>query len=143
MNYSYKGKYLLTLTGREDGASVLSSENKWAFFPSVAAAWRVLDESFMSNQKIFNDLKLRASYGVAGNSAVRPYQTQSNLMLVPYQWNDQSALAYALKPQTGNPELQWELTTTADIGVDFSILKNRVTAIFDYYDSRTEGSYYY
>jgi TonB-linked SusC/RagA family outer membrane protein len=126
------------LTGREDGASVLSSDNKWAFFPSVAAAWRVLDEGFMSNQKTFNDLKLRASYGVAGNSAVKPYQTQSNLMLIPYQWNDQSALAYALQPQTGNPELQWELTTTADIGVDFSILKNRVSASFDYYDSRTE-----
>ena len=138
VNYNYKGKYLLTLTGREDGASVLSSDNKWAFFPSVAAAWRVLDEGFMSNQKIFNDLKLRASYGVAGNSAVRPYQTQSNLMLVPYHWNDQSTLAYTLQPQTGNPELQWELTTTADIGVDFSILKNRVTASFDYYDSRTE-----
>jgi len=138
INYNYKGKYLLTLTGREDGASVLSSENKWAFFPSAAAAWRINDEHFMNDQHLFTDLKLRLSYGVAGNSAVKPYQTENNLLLVPYQWNDQSALAYALQPQIGNPDLRWELTSTADIGVDFAILKNRVSGSFDYYDSKTK-----
>ncbi len=136
-NYNYKGKYLLTLTGRADGASVLSSGNQWAFFPSAAAAWRISDESFMQNQNVFNELKLRISYGVAGNSAVGPYQTQSGLMLIPFSWNDQSALSYALAPQTGNPDLQWELTNTGNIGVDFSILKNRITGSFDYYDSKT------
>ena len=88
VNYNYRSKYLLTLTGRTDGASVLSSENQWAFFPSAAFGWRILDESFMSGPKLFNDLKLRVSYGVAGNSAVRPYQTQSNVILIPFQWND-------------------------------------------------------
>ncbi len=138
INYNYKGKYLLTLTGREDGASVLSSKKQWAFFPSAAVAWRINDEKFMSDQKLFTDLKLRASYGVAGNSAVRPYQTLSNLMLIPFQWNDQSALAYALQPQIGNPDLRWELTITQDIGLDFSILKNRISGSFDYYDSKTK-----
>ena len=137
VNYNYKGKYLLTLTGRADGASVLSSGNQWAFFPSAAAAWRISDESFMQNQNIFNDLKLRISYGVAGNSAVGPYQTQSGLILIPFSWNDQSALSYGLAPQTGNPDLQWELTNTGNIGLDFSILKNRITGSFDYYDSKT------
>jgi TonB-dependent starch-binding outer membrane protein SusC len=138
VNYNYRSKYLLTLTGRTDGASVLSSENQWAFFPSAAFGWRILDESFMSGQKLFNDLKLRASYGVAGNSAVRPYQTQSNVILIPFQWNDASALAYGLQPQIGNPDLKWELTGTANVGLDFSILKSRVSGSFDYYDSKTK-----
>lgn len=138
INYGFKSKYLLTLTGRADGASVLSSKNQWAFFPSAAVAWRILDEGFMSNQNVFSDLKVRASYGVAGNSAVRPYQTQTNLMLIPFQWNDQSALAYALQPQVGNPDLRWELTTTSDIGLDFAVLRNRVSGSFDFYDSKTK-----
>lgn len=138
INYNYRSKYLLTLTGREDGASVLSQHNQWAFFPSAAVAWRILDEGFMSNQKVFNDLKLRVSYGVAGNSAVRPYQTQSNVILIPFEWNDQSALAYALQPQIGNPDLKWELTGTGDLGLDFSVLRSRVSGSFDYYDSRTK-----
>jgi TonB-dependent starch-binding outer membrane protein SusC len=136
-NYSYKEKYLLTVTGREDGASVLGTKNHWAFFPSVAAAWRLSDEGFMKGQSLFNDLKLRVSYGVAGNSAVSPYQTQSTLMLIPFQWNDQSQLAYGLNPQTGNPDLKWELTANENIGVDFAILKSRITGSLDYYDAKT------
>lgn len=138
VNYSYKGKYLLTLTGREDGASQLAEKNHWSFFPSVAAGWRIIDEAFMSNQDIFADMKLRASWGRAGNSAVPPYGTQSSLTLVPFAWNDVSALAYALDPQTGNPDLNWELTTTVNAGLDVSVLKSRVTASFDFYDSKTE-----
>lgn len=138
LNYNYKGKYLLALTGRADGASVLSSGNQWAFFPSAAAAWRISDENFMSSQHIFNDLKLRLSYGVAGNSAVGPYQTQSGLMLIPFSWNDQSNLAYSLDPQTGNANLKWELTSTINAGIDFSILKNRISGSVDYYDSKTK-----
>lgn len=136
-NYSYAGKYLLTITGREDGSSVLSDENKWQFFPSIAAAWRISDEGFMQNDKLFSDLKLRASYGSAGNSAVRPYSTQSGLILVPYSWNDIQALAYALDPQTGNTNLKWELTKTLNFGVDFGLWNQRVTGSVDVYDSKT------
>ncbi|MDP4261717.1 MAG: TonB-dependent receptor [Bacteroidota bacterium] len=138
INYNYKAKYLLTLTGRADGASVLSAVNHWAFFPSAAGAWRIIDEGFMSKQHLFTDLKLRVSYGVAGNSAVGPYQTQSGLILIPFSWNDQSTLAYGLAPQTGNPDLKWELTGTINTGLDFSILKNRITGSIDYYDSKTK-----
>ncbi|MFT3825380.1 MAG: TonB-dependent receptor [Chitinophagaceae bacterium] len=137
LNYSYKGKYLLTLTGRADGSSVLAKDNRWAFFPSAAAAWRISDEAFMMNQDVVSDLKLRLSYGVAGNSAVKPYQTQSAVMLIPDSWNDQSVLAYGLNPQIGNPDLKWELTNTANAGVDLGFLRNRITASVDYYDSRT------
>ena len=137
LNYGYKGRYLLTLTGRADGASQLSKQNRWSFFPSAAVAWRVIDEHFMSSQNILSDLKLRASYGIAGNAAVKAYSTQSGLILIPFSWNDQTALAYGLDPQTGNPDLNWELTATQNIGLDFGFLKNRITASVDYYDSRT------
>src|SRR5690606_34347865 len=70
LNYAYKGKYLLTATGRTDGSSILAQGRKWAFFPSVAAAWRLVDENFMADQNTFSELKLRASYGKAGNYAV-------------------------------------------------------------------------
>ncbi len=137
INYGYKDKYLLTITGRADGSSVLAEQNRWSFFPSAAVAWRVIDENFMQSQNVFSDLKFRVSYGVAGNSAVRPYQTQSGLSLIPYSWNDQSSLAYGLDPQIGNQNLNWELTATQNIGIDFGLLKNRITASIDFYDSKT------
>jgi len=142
INYAYREKYLLTLTGRADGASVLAPQNRWSFFPSVAVAWRIVDEGFMKEQNIFSDLKLRGSYGVAGNSAVNPYQTQSALSLIPFAWNDQSTLAYGLDPQTGNPNLNWELTKTLNLALDFGLFKNRVSGSFDYYDSRTSDLLY-
>lgn len=138
LNYNYRGKYLLSLTGRGDGASQLAEGNKWAFFPSIAAGWRISDEGFMKGQHLFNDLKLRVSYGIAGNSAVGPYQTQSGLQLIPFAWNDQSNLAYSLHPQTGNPDLGWELTSTLNFGLDFSILKSRISGSIDFYDSKTK-----
>jgi TonB-linked SusC/RagA family outer membrane protein len=137
INYGYQGKYLLTLTGRADGASQLSKQNRWSFFPSAAVAWRVIDEDFMRDLNLFSDLKLRGSYGVAGNAAVKAYSTQSGLILIPFSWNDQTALAYGMDPQTGNPNLKWELTGTTNIGLDFGILKNRIYGSVDYYDSRT------
>lgn len=137
LNYAYNDKYLLTLTGRADGSSVLAEQNRWSFFPSAAVAWRVIEEGFMQTQKLFSDLKLRVSYGVAGNAAVSPYQTQSGLSLIPFSWNDQSALAYTLDPQVGNTNLGWELTATQNIGLDFGLFKNRITASLDFYDSKT------
>jgi TonB-linked SusC/RagA family outer membrane protein len=138
INYNYKGKYFLAVTGRADGSSVLSDQNKWQFFPSVAAAWRIADEEFMRDANFLSDLKLRASYGYAGNSAVRPYSTQSGLILVPYSWNDVQALAYALDPQTGNSDLKWELTGTLNFGLDFGFWNQRVSGSIDIYDSKTE-----
>jgi TonB-linked SusC/RagA family outer membrane protein len=137
LNYNYKGKYLVNLTARQDGSSVLSEQNRWALFPSAAFAWRIIEEDFMKSQKIFNDFKLRMSYGASGNAAVKPYQTQSSLMLIPYSWNDQSALAYGLNSQIGNPNLKWELTKTSNVGLDFAILNNRAKINVDYYESYT------
>lgn len=137
INYNYKGKYLLNITAREDGSSVLSEQNRWALFPSVALGWRVIEEDFMKSQTLFSDLKVRASYGISGNAAVKPYQTQSGLSLIPYSWNDMSALAYGLNSQIGNPNLKWELTSTLNYGVDFAVLNNRIKVNADYYQSNT------
>jgi TonB-dependent starch-binding outer membrane protein SusC len=137
VNYGYKGRYLLTLTGRADGSSVLNKENRWSFFPSAAVAWRVIDEDFMAAQHLFSDLKLRASYGIAGNAAVKPYSTNTGVILIPFSWNDVSVQAYGFDPQNGNQNLKWELTGTQNIGLDFGLFKNRITASVDYYDSRT------
>jgi TonB-linked SusC/RagA family outer membrane protein len=137
LNYGYKGKYLLTLTGRADGSSVLLKENRWSFFPSAAVAWRIIDEDFMASQNLFSDLKIRASYGVAGNAAVKPYSTTTGLILIPFSWNDVSMIAYGYDPQNGNRNLKWELTGTQNIGLDFALFKNRISASVDYYDSKT------
>ena len=137
LNYSYAGKYLVAATIRADGSSILAAGNKWAYFPSVAVGWRVIDENFMKGQHIFSELKLRASYGTAGNYAVKPYSTQSLLSLIPYEYNDKSALAYGFSPRAGNPNLKWELTNTLNIGLDFGFFKNRLMGTLDVYDSKT------
>jgi TonB-linked SusC/RagA family outer membrane protein len=136
-NYSYKGKYLLALTGRTDGSSILSEGNKWAFFPSVAAAWRISDEDFFGDSNVINELKLRASYGRAGNYAVDPYDTQSSLSRVAFAYDNTSAPGYTFSPQVGNPNLGWELTTTLNLGLDIGLINNRVNATLDFYDSQT------
>lgn len=139
LNYNYRGKYLLSLTGRSDGSSKLAAGNKWAFFPSVAGAWRIGDEEFMKGQGFFSDLKIRASYGIAGNDAVSPYSTASYLSKIPFSFDDvNSALAYGIGNQIGNKNLKWELSATADVGVDFSILRQRIGVTADYYDTHTK-----
>ncbi len=137
INYSYKGKYLVTLTNRVDGASRLSAGNKWASFPSAAVAWRILDEKFMQNANLLSDLKLRLSYGVAGNSAIPPYGTQSSLTRVAFAYGETGAQGFTFSPRIGNPGLGWELSSTTNVGLDVAILKNRLSAAIDVYDTRT------
>lgn len=138
LNYGYKSKYLLTLTGRNDGSSKLALGHKWTFFPSAAVAWRIIDEDFMKRQNALSDLKLRVSYGVAGNDPSGPYATQSNLTRIAFGYDETPATAYTYSRQVGNTDLAWELTSTKNIGVDFGILNNRINASIDLYDSRTK-----
>ncbi|WP_461087701.1 SusC/RagA family TonB-linked outer membrane protein [Spirosoma gilvum] len=138
INYSFKDKYLLTVTGRSDGSSKLGEGHKWAFFPSVGLGWRISDEAFMKNQNLVTDLKLRASYGKSGNDVINPYATQNSLSTVSFSYNDANAAnAYLINQTIGNQDLQWELTTTADVGLDVGLWNNRITANIDYYDART------
>ncbi|GAB4018599.1 SusC/RagA family TonB-linked outer membrane protein [Spirosoma koreense] len=138
INYNWKDKYLLTVTGRSDGSSKLGAGHNWAFFPSAGLGWRISDEPFLKNQNVVTDLKLRTSYGVSGNDVINPYATQSSLTTVSFAYSDANAAnAYLISPTIGNQDLKWELTTTADVGLDVGLLNNRITANIDYYDART------
>ncbi|WP_347838751.1 TonB-dependent receptor [uncultured Draconibacterium sp.] len=135
INYSLKDKYLLTLTGRYDGSSRLAEGNKWGFFPSAAALWKVSNESFMQNQSLFSDLRLRASYGVTGNTGIDPYQTRGGLSRTTYSFAGGSGFGY--RPQDiANPELQWESSATFNIGVDFGIGQS-IAGSFEIYQTNT------
>jgi len=136
-NYNIGGKYLFTLTGRYDGSSRFGANDKWAFFPSAAFAWRVTDESFMRNQSFFSDLKLRLSYGQVGNQAVDPYQSLSRLNTQWYSFGATEIPALAPGGTMPNPDLRWEQQTQLNAGIDAGFLNDRVTLSLDAYRSVT------
>ena len=133
VNYKLFNKYLFTASIRADGASVLSEGNKWEYFPSVAAAWVLSDEDFLSSLPVINNLKLRLSWGKAGNSSVNPYETLTTL------GNEKIYYTFGTPPNPqrvvgqvpanlGNPNLTWETTSTYDVGLDVAVLKSRLSA---------------
>lgn len=138
INYSFNNRYLLTLTGRSDGSSKLAPGNKWAFFPSVAAGWRISQENFMKAATAISELKLRASYGVTGNDPLGAYAIQSLLTNISFAYGDVSAPGYTFSSQIGNSALKWELSGTKNIGLDFGLFKNRISGSVDWYDTRTK-----
>jgi TonB-dependent starch-binding outer membrane protein SusC len=138
LQYDFREKYLLTLVGRSDGASQLSPGRKWDFFPSVSAAWRMTEEQFMQDIGVVSDLKLRASYGRAGNYAVDPYSTQSNLARTPFAFDERLVVGYTLDTKLGNDELGWEISSTVNAGLDFGLLQNRITGTLDIFKTNTE-----
>jgi len=136
VNYNFKSRYLLTATGRFDGASVLAPGNKWDFFPSVAVAWKAHEESFLTSVNWLNELKPRVSYGVTGNSSVGPYSTSGPLSRNPYAFGATPAIGY-LPQLVKNPDLSWEKTAQLNVGLDFAILNSRVSGTFEYYNANT------
>lgn len=142
VNYSYKNKYMATLTGRTDGSSVFGVNNKYAFFPSAALAWQIGDENFIRDNTTWIDmLKLRLSYGANGNQAISPYQTLDRLYSrVKYIWGDGGTIsntAYLAGDGIGNPNLKWETTYTANLGVDFQLFNRRLNGNIELYLSNT------
>ncbi len=142
LNYAYKGKYMATLTGRSDGASVFAKNYKYAFFPSAALAWHLGEESFIKDNVEWMDmLKLRASYGANGNQAIIAYRTLDRLYSkVKYIWGDGGAAvntAYLPGDGIGNPNLKWETTYTANIALDFQFFKGRLGGTLEAYLSNT------
>lgn len=138
VNYKYKDRYLLTGTLRADGSSTLAEGNQWGYFPSVGTGWRVSSEKFMKNVKAINNLKLRYSWGKAGNAAIDPYGTLA--LTSPnrnYYCFDNVSVFGFVPGNLGNKELSWETTTTHNIGLDFSIFKDRISGTVDYYISST------
>lgn len=140
INYKFNEKYLLTLTFREDGSSVLASKHKWGFFPSAAFAWRMKEEKFLKDVEWLYNLKLRLSYGISGNSAVSAYQTQGGLGKTMYSFinNGVEGGAYGYYPAlTPNTALGWEKTATTNFGIDFGFLNNRISGSIDLYYQNT------
>jgi len=137
LNYSFKDRYLLTVSARQDGASQLAEGYKYSLFPSAAIAWRINQEKFMDNVSWVNDLKLRIGAGVTGNSAVAPYSTQGAVLALFYPINNGNTTGAILNPQLANKELGWEKTTQYNLGVDFQLLDRRLSGTIDVYQSRT------
>tara|TARA_R110002049_G_scaffold211595_1_gene382547 strand:+ start:2179 stop:5232 length:3054 start_codon:yes stop_codon:yes gene_type:complete len=137
VNYSYKDKYLLTLVGRTDGSSVFAPGNKYNFYPSIAGAWKITEESFMQDQSVFQDLKLRASYGKSGNQAIGPYNTLGILEEANTTLNgiEQPGLTLG---RPANPDLKWETTSSFDIALEASLFGGKVFTEFNYYYKKTE-----
>ncbi|WP_116108430.1 SusC/RagA family TonB-linked outer membrane protein [Lewinella sp. IMCC34191] len=146
MNYGFNNRYLLTVSGRWDGASQLGEGRKWDFFPSAALAWKIKNEDFLADSDKITELKLRVGYGKTGNSAVAPYATIGDIRSIflpfnglsnqigyttnePYYSSSQLSLA--------NPNLGWETTSQYNVGVDFGLLRNRIYGSLDAYVSKT------
>ncbi|UEG52487.1 SusC/RagA family TonB-linked outer membrane protein [Mucilaginibacter daejeonensis] len=138
INYSYKDKYLFQGSVRRDGSSVFGANNRWGYFPAASVAWRISQEEFMKDQSLFSELKLRGSYGVTGNSFGIGAYTGRLLYGLSGRYYNNGVLAGAYSPIQGqNPDLKWERTASTNIGLDFAILKNRITGSVDVYDKKT------
>lgn len=134
INYSYKGKYLATVSSRWDGSSKFQEGNKWGVFPSMALAWRISEEDAVKQAEWLSNLKLRASVGLTGNNAnVGPYDTQA-LAGTKYWYNYGSTPGNGYGPNgIPNSALSWEKTTEFNLGIDFGFLKNRISGSVDWY----------
>ena len=138
--YAYKDKYLLTFTGRYDGASRLAEGNQWDFFPSAAFAWKVSEEDFIQNTDWISNLKLRLSYGQTGNiDTIDPYQSFSFLSRSTYLFGDDLVAGQSIGG-LANQELTWAVATETNIGLDLGILSNRIGLTMDYYNRDTDGA---
>src|SRR5690606_33134374 len=132
-NYSFADMYLFTASIRADGSSRFGSNNKWALFPSAAVAWRISEEGFMRDVTVINDLKLRASYGRTGNTALSPYQSLDRLAAYRTIYgNNEEVVGYS-PVGIANDDLKWETTAQTDVGVDISLWNSRLNVAVDYY----------
>lgn len=136
--YNYDNRYMLTGTFRADGSSKFFND-KWGYFPSVAAAWTITNEEFMKDQNVVQDMKIRASYGLIGSQAIEPYETLGLMSKAMYAFGENSQYTgYWVGQTVATPDLTWETTHQLDLGLDFSILNHRVNISLDYFDKRTK-----
>lgn len=136
VNYNFSDKYLVTATGRFDGSSRFGQNNKFAFFPSTAVAWRISQEEFLKNNRILSNLKLRASYGLTGNSEIGSYRSNANLSTNSYIFGGTRASGSTIGT-LANPDLKWEKTAQYDVGLEAGFFNNRITLDADVYLKKT------
>jgi TonB-linked SusC/RagA family outer membrane protein len=132
--YSYNDRYLLTATIRRDGSSKFATGHKWGWFPAVALAWRVSEESFLKDVEPINSLKLRAGWGKTGNQNVSDYAYMALLSYKTTPWG-----TGVLTGNTANPDLTWETTSSYNVGVDLGLWKSRIELVADLYYKKTDN----
>jgi TonB-linked SusC/RagA family outer membrane protein len=138
LNYSYLGKYLFQASIRRDGSNAFGTNNQWGYFPAASAAWRIIDESFMKKQNLFDDLKVRVGYGKTGNSlGFSPYTPLVQYGTTGSFYYNGNFIGAIGPTQNANPNLKWESTATLNAGVDFSLLKGRLGGSVDVYNKKT------
>ena len=144
-NYSYRSKYLLTFTSRVDGSSKFGEANRYAFFPSAAVAWRVTDESFMNNVPAISNLKIRASYGLTGNSEISPYRALAGMANNVSGTIDYGVIFDGIRnvgtgiARMSNSNLKCEKTRQIDIGFEVGLISNRVNLELDFYSRKVNN----
>lgn len=145
LNYTLLDRYLFTASMRIDGSSKFSKGNKYGYFPSGAVAWRMSDEKFIKDLNVFENLKLRASYGMIGSQAINPYATLQTMAYsgsgqnMNYYFDNTSNLYIGISPNSpANPNLKWETTSQMNFGIDFSVLNGRLSGTVDYYYKKTK-----
>lgn len=136
-NYTFKEKYLLTVTGRADGSSKFGANQKYSFFPSAAVAWKASDEDFLKESKVVSNLKVRASHGVTGNSEIDPYRSLGLLGSGYAGIIDNTRITGVGTNRLANPDLKWERTAQSDIGVELGLFNNRLNIEADVYYRKT------
>jgi len=134
--YSFNDKYLITASIRADGSSKFGKENKWGYFPSVALGWTLSEESIIKKLNIFDNFKLRASYGVTGNNQIPAYSSIGLLGPANYVFNDVFYSGVA-QNRVSNPGLKWETTTQSNLGIDLGFFKNRLNITAEVYSKKT------
>ncbi len=138
-NYSFDSRYMIQATIRRDGSSVFGVNNRWGTFPSASVAWNITEEKFMRNQHIFDNLKLRAGYGISGNAmGFDPYSSYITYGATgTFTYNGKLYRTYAAT-KNANPDLKWETTGMLNIGLDFAVLKGRVNGTLEVYNKKTK-----
>lgn len=137
--YNYADKYMLTGTFRADGSSRFTNQ-KWGYFPSIAAAWTVTKEEFMKDIKALSDLKIRASYGIIGNQDIDPYSTLGLMTSTSFNFGTGTTYTGYWANGLATPDLTWEKVKQFDLGIDLGFFKNRLTVSVDYFDKRTSDA---
>lgn len=142
INYSLNGRYLLTLSARDDASSRFAEENRWVVFPAAGFAWRVSEESFMQNVKGLSDLKVRVSYGITGQQDVSgnnpyPYLSTYQLSSATSQYQLGGIFYNTYRPQPYDSDLRWETTAQTNLGIDFGVFNGKLTGTVDLYKRET------
>ncbi|WP_246185918.1 SusC/RagA family TonB-linked outer membrane protein [Phnomibacter ginsenosidimutans] len=138
LNYDFNEKILVQASVRRDGSSVFGKNKEWGYFPAASVAYRLSEESFIKNLNIFNDLKLRVSYGETGNAfGLGAYNAQRLYNKSGTYYSNGVFAASFRSTQGSNPDLQWEVTATKNIGIDFGILKGKISGSVDLYEKTT------